>query len=375
MTSPFRRDSSGIEIVVNQASDRQLGWTFHKEIDLGSVENRATAFHSLPEQAVAFGRDGRLFVLDAGNQRVVAFDAEGRHLAIFGAEGEGPGHFTNPVAIWTPPSGNTVEVLDLALGSIVRFTPVGEPLETRSLTGTVVGMGRRVRSTVPGLVHKRRLGLRDYSADSISVQLISAAGTDTTVLATTNRVGTRSTRFPECNLTVGVRPIFDPALVWDARKRRAAVSTSIQYRVTVLNEGEPVREIRRDVPAETVDFDDAVREEKHRHGEEDEGSLELAGCPIPWKEWVEKSGHRSRLQVVDKIRIDPEGRLWVRRNAVAGQGPIDVFDPTGAYLGTLPPDAPYPVAFASRSRFATTYTDELDVPHVAVYRIETDGSS
>lgn len=168
--------------------------------------------------------------------------------------------------------------------------------------------------------------------------------------------------------------MLDPRLVWDAREDRTAVTTSTEYRVMLLEGGSPVREIRRRIPPERVTFEDAVREEKFHLAEEDGETLELADCPIPWKEWVEKNGFRSRLQVVDEIRVDPKGRLWVRRNAVAGKGPIDVFDETGVYLGTLPPDAPYPVAFASASRFAATYTGELGIPHVAVYRIAEDGS-
>lgn len=55
-SSPARRDSAGVEVVVNESPDRPLARDLPKELDLGSVGNPTTSFHDLPEQAVAFGR-------------------------------------------------------------------------------------------------------------------------------------------------------------------------------------------------------------------------------------------------------------------------------------------------------------------------------
>lgn len=366
-----RRDSAGVEIVTNPARDRSLGWTLRREMDLGSVDREATSFHGLRDQAVAFGRNGRLFVLDSGNHRVVVFDASGDPVATFGREGEGPGRFRNPVAIWTRASGDTVEVLDWALGAIVPFTADGESLEPRPVDVAAVGMGDRLRPHDRGSIYKIRPGFRNYGLDSVRVRLIRSSPEDTSLLATMNRAGPRPARFDRCNLTVDVEPVFEPSMAWDARGGRVAVNTSTAYEVAVRRDGQLVRLVRRPIPPEEVTFDDAIEEAKANLADDD-GKLEMAGCPIGWSEWVERSGHRSRLQVVDRIRVDPEGRVWVRRNAVAGEGPIDVFDATGAYLGTLPPNAPYPAEFDTGQRFAATHTDELDLPHVAVYRIEEE---
>lgn len=370
--STVRRDSAGVEVVVNDSTDRPLGWTFRKELEVGSVERPETAFHELPEQAVVFDTAGRLYVLDAGNHRIVVFDAEGQHVATFGEEGRGPGHLDNPVAIWTRGGGDTIEVLDWAQGSVVRFTADGGALETRPAPVSA-GIDDRIRPLPAGLVTTLQRGFRDRSADSTVVSLVRVSPGDTTSLASMTRVATSPSRFSSCNLRVWDRPVFEPSLVWDARQDRAAVAASVDYRIRWLVGGEPRRIVVRTLPPEPVTAEDAAAELRHRYGQGPDGEIEMADCPVDARERVEKRGHRSRLQPIDRIRIDPRDRLWVRRSAVAGKGPVDVFDADGTYLGTLPPDAPYPVAFASATRFAAVYTDEFDVPRVAVYRVVTDG--
>lgn len=365
-----RYDSAGIEVVVNDSTDRTLGWTFERVFDLGSAERPATAFHRLPDQAAVFDTSGRLYVLDAGNHRVVAFDSTGRHLTTFGERGRGPGHLENPVAIWAR-AGDTVEVLDWAQGSVVPFTPDGEPLETRPAPVSA-GIDDRVRPLSDGLATTLERGFRDRSADSTVVSLVGVSRGDTASLARTSRAAPTPSRFRSCNLEIRDRPVFEPSLVWDARGDRAAAATSAGYRVRWLVGGELRRIVVRRVDPEPVTAEDAAAELRHRFGVGAGGEIEMADCPIEAGDWVEKRGHRSRLQAVGRIRIDPAGRLWVRRSAVAGEGPVDVFDPDGVYLGSLPPEAPYPVAFASASRFVATSVDELDVPHVTVYRILAD---
>lgn len=369
-----RYDSAGIEVVINNDStDRTLGWSFERVFDLGSVEQPATAFHQLPDQAAVFDTVGRLYVLDAGNHRIVVFDAEGRHVRSFGQEGRGPGHLDNPVAIWLRGAGDTIEVLDWAQGTVVRFTADGEALETRPAPVSA-GIDDQVRPFPAGLVTTLQRGFRDRAVDSTVVSLVQASRGDTTSLALISRVATSPSRFRSCNLRIWDRPVFEPSLVWDARGRWAAVATSVEYRIRWLVGREVRRIIVRTSPPRPVTAEDAAAELRHRYGEGPESKIEMADCPVDAAEWVQKRGYRPRLQPVDRIRIDPRGRLWIRRNAVAGKGPIDVIDADGAYLGTLSPDAPYPVAFASTTRFVATSVDELGIPHVTVYRILTERS-
>lgn len=76
------------------------------------------------------------------------------------------------------------------------------------------------------------------------------------------------------------------------------------------------------------------------------------------------------IPAIDKIAVAPDGMLWVARRGVAGEAtPTDIFLRGGEYLGTLPPSAPYPIAFTPEGHVIVVERDDLDVPRVTVYRI------
>jgi hypothetical protein len=85
---------------------------------------------------------------------------------------------------------------------------------------------------------------------------------------------------------------------------------------------------------------------------------------------VEKQGFAPVLPLVGALTLAPDGSLWVRRGMVKGDAPvIDVFDPEGTYLGTLPPGSPFPTAFTPRGDVVAIEKDDLDVDHLVVYRV------
>jgi len=81
---------------------------------------------NLPRDA-AIGNDGRLYVVDGGNFRVVVFDKNGRYLHSFGSVGKGYGQFARPKEIAADRDGN-VYVVDTAFGNFQIFNPDGELL-------------------------------------------------------------------------------------------------------------------------------------------------------------------------------------------------------------------------------------------------------
>jgi len=81
---------------------------------------------NLPRDA-AIGLDGRLYVVDGGNFRVVVFDREGKYLHSFGSVGKQYGQFARPKEIAIDREGN-VYVVDSAFGNFQVFTPDGELL-------------------------------------------------------------------------------------------------------------------------------------------------------------------------------------------------------------------------------------------------------
>ncbi len=76
---------------------------------------------------LAIGKDGRLYVVDGGNFRVVVFDANGRYLHSFGSVGKQYGQFARPKEVAVDRDGN-VYVVDAAFGNFQIFTPDGELL-------------------------------------------------------------------------------------------------------------------------------------------------------------------------------------------------------------------------------------------------------
>ncbi|MBW3553430.1 MAG: 6-bladed beta-propeller, partial [Gemmatimonadetes bacterium] len=115
--------------------------------------------------AIAEGRDGRVFVLDAGFKKVVVFSREGEFEGVItGGAGEGPGEFQFPNQIVLGP-GRDLWISDLHLQRISRFSQDGELLATipvpsavsprmltMSATDSALYAVRHARDSVPVLI-------------------------------------------------------------------------------------------------------------------------------------------------------------------------------------------------------------------------------
>ncbi len=76
---------------------------------------------------IAIGAEGRLYVVDGGNFRVVVFDRDGNYLKSFGRVGKQYGQFARPKEIAVDRDGN-VYVVDAAFGNFQIFNAEGELL-------------------------------------------------------------------------------------------------------------------------------------------------------------------------------------------------------------------------------------------------------
>ncbi len=79
-------------------------------------------------RGLAVAPDGRIFVADAGNQRVVVLSPEGQFLSVWGEVGESPGQFVEPFEVAVDADG-TVWVLDAVRQVLLHFTADGQFLE------------------------------------------------------------------------------------------------------------------------------------------------------------------------------------------------------------------------------------------------------
>lgn len=89
---------------------------------------------------LAVGKEGRLYVVDAGNFRVQVFDRDGKYLKSFGSAGKQPGNFARPKEIAADAEGN-VYVVDAAFGNFQIFNAEGELL---------LAVGEQSERDVPG---------------------------------------------------------------------------------------------------------------------------------------------------------------------------------------------------------------------------------
>jgi hypothetical protein len=64
--------------------------------------------------------------------------------------------------------------------------------------------------------------------------------------------------------------------------------------------------------------------------------------------------------------------MWILRNAPGRREhrSIDIVSIHGDYVGTLPPETPFPVSFAGTAHFVELTEDSLDVPVRRLLRIE-----
>lgn len=70
------------------------------------------------------------------------------------------------------------------------------------------------------------------------------------------------------------------------------------------------------------------------------------------------------------MAISPTEHLWVRR--IDGKGPatrIDVFGPTGTYIGTLPRAMPFPNSFMPNGDIVALRSSAWGTPEIVVYRL------
>ena len=81
---------------------------------------------------IVVDKQGKIYVADSGNQRVVIFNSEGKFVKSFGRKGQGPGEFTSPwqLAVF----GNEIYVYDWGR-NIQKFNQNGEYISGFNLRG------------------------------------------------------------------------------------------------------------------------------------------------------------------------------------------------------------------------------------------------
>ncbi len=358
-----RRDSAGVEIVVSPAEDRPLAWSFDAEFSLGGEETDEESFYRVSPRTVGTDTSGRIYVLDSDAYRVVSFDGQGEALWMAGRQGQGPGELAFPFGLAVTPSGEAI-VTDFEKRALPRFGD-GQELEPLALPFPPGNLS--VDWGDGALVAQRA----EFTPEGTRRTLYRVgAGGDTVALARFQGGAGRPVSFESCGISItAMGPIFEPSHPWDASSAGVAYAPSAEYEVRWVVDGALSRVLRRGLPPRLADRDDALASqgEGMRIGV---GGGQTRLCDP--EEAVDQRGFAPELPWIAGMIVAPDGALWIRRfEAAEGEdGPIDLFDPTGAYLGTLPANAPMPIAFLPDGRVLVEEVDELtEIERIVVGRL------
>lgn len=359
-----RLDSAGVEIVLNPAEDLPLAWSFDADFSLGGEETDEESFYRVGPRSVATDAAGRIHVLDADAYRVVSFDGRGGFLTMAGRRGEGPGELSFPFGLTVTPEGRVI-VADFGKPSLPRFHD-GQEIEPLALP---FPPGNLTPDWGDGTLVVQRVDFRPEGTRR-TLYRVDAEG-DTAVLARFHGGEGRPVTFESCGISItAMGPIFEPTHPWDASVAGVAYAPSAGYEVRWVVGGELQRVVRRALPARPADREAALAHlgEGMRIGVGD-GPPRVCAA----EEAVDQRGFAPDVPWIESMIVAPDGTLWVRRFEVAEgeSGPIDVFDPTGAYRGTLPAGAPMPIAFLPDGRVLVEELDEAtEIERVVVGRLE-----
>jgi hypothetical protein len=387
-----------------EAATVELDWTLEEVYAVGGVGAADDAAIG-DVGAVAFGRDGRLYVIDGDAGHVVVFDATGRVVGTLGQPGEGPGSLAWPTGLVVKDDGEVV-VLDAARRRWVRFGPEGDVLPGVAIPEDVSLPGGPLALHPSGRV----MGTRDDDVEGTGPRAVTlhpaggratdtgqsgrvAGGSEAAIVWIAWRPVTPESRALTPEETGGLRVRLPPLVGFHPHVHavplpdgRIVVADSTDYRLRVVAEdGTVVRSLGRSVEPTPVTeaFRAAERERRLAELEADPPammvsnaagqSMGVADDPVMRLERarIDAMGFHEEVPVVAGLMVDPEGRLWVlRAGAVPGQpGAIDVFDQNLDLIGTLPASAAiFPAAFGPDGRVAHVALDDFGAPVVTVSR-------
>lgn len=361
-----RIDSAGVEIVVSSGVDFDVGWSVRREFALGGAESGPESFDIVTPSTVGIDTARHLFVLDLRARRVVVFSQVGQFVRELGREGEGPGELTFPGSMVVTPDG-TVSVFDAGKGRLVRFGPDGAVL--RELDFPFYGwpgQARHMSSTAGGMLVASSVAPDDDNTVRNALQLIGER--DTIVVAYQTFPRPDMVRYPTCGGGFSMARIFEVELSWSVSGEVVVVNRTPAYEFEEYREGVLIRRVRRDVALRAATEAMAVAE----LGEGLRVNFGQGVCVISPVELVNGRGFAPDLPWIDDLTRSPDGEVWVKRRGVGvdGTGPLDVFSPSGAYLGSMPSGTPFPILFLDDDRFVAAERDEFDITRVVVYRLD-----
>ena len=392
--------------------DRDLAGTPATVLTVGREEGESWELLS-NVSGVDFDAADNLYILDAGNHRVVVVDARGRLVRTIGRRGGGPGELLAPSALAVLADG-TIAVADLGRAALSIFERDGSFRYNLPFVDSLGQPGPEQRNSTPTL-QPHANGLAVFGSVRIAMGGPQGAGpiappADVPVYVrplaerAPARVLYRIPRDPPLLRTSGgendrtvrnVPRLLVPQPAWAVLPDGAVAAvhgTSPDYRVYLVDAtGRTTRVLQRAIPPRRVSREDRerareqlaermrsgagmMRVEVRAEGGNVQRSVTTGGGRGPdeavIREQLRDAQFGDVVPVVTGLRADARGRLWIARapRRVGDPGPIDLVTADGRYLGTLPPQ-PLPDALSRSGLAAYIALDEFGVEQVVVKRL------
>jgi formylglycine-generating enzyme required for sulfatase activity/DNA-binding beta-propeller fold protein YncE len=356
-----RTDSAGIAIVENHGADRTLGWTLRRVAVLNTPDSALTA---VPWGITADPLTGRIYAADWNGARVAVFDRDGAFVQELGREGDGPGEFRNPVATTLDPHG-ALAVWDAGRNVVSRWSSEGDLLNEQRTDidhwGPGFALGRDRLVTVTSETAPSGL--------EMTQRLVAHGAAGTTTL---HEVPLEMAMMKLPGISMPAPKVLAPSVVWTSHSDTVYVLNGSGYRIDVLAGERVVSSVRRAVEPIRTTEKLALASVESGLGPYS-GFMRNAG--LTGEQVIRAVGYIPLVSPAQSLAVDPAGRLWVSRTT-DGITPshLDLFDASGAYLGTLD-GTMIPVAFLAETRLVALSIEESGEPVLALYDIDVREST
>lgn len=338
--------------------------------------------------------DGRVLVADPLGGALYAVDMEAGTRTRIGTEGQGPGEYRQPDAVWALPGDSTL-LIDLgngrmsALGPDLAFGPTSPLSSGDPRSGIVVAIPQAVDAD--GNVYARGMGggMAGQLPDSGAVLRVTrgSLAIDTVAMVELQeRIRTTSGGPNDQSVSIQQVPLSGEDAWGAAPDGSLVVARSADYHVEwiapdgTVTRGEPV-------PFEPVAIGAAEKEEWVRAQGQSGGGIgvEVSINNGAMQTSFRRGGGGGGQPEIDqyswpetkppfyggRIQVDPLGRAWVRRHVEAGgDATYDLFDRQARHVATytLPTSDRTVVGFGAGSVYVVSF-DEFDLNYLERYRL------
>lgn len=366
-----RADAAGVATVVDTTAGvvhtRNSGpapvWEAVPVVRLGSMDSGPQEFGRI--RSVIADGGGLIHVADNLASEIRVFTPQGDHVRSIGRQGGGPGEFGDLYSLaWL--DGN-IAAMDPSNARIAILSPAGEWID---------GIRYFPITGPASLIRLHPLGNDGFYAPVIDPQAqglpfvrMTAAGPADTIPAPQRPADAQQQTGVVCHRPdggiTGIAVPQGPGLVhaFPPPGGEIAVSWTESYRIAFLDAaGDTVRVVSREQPP--LAYPDALWAEAMQPYDEMREQFPGTQCE---PSALERPRYRGALR---HIMFDDAGAMWVE--AAADDGFVwDVFDSEGRLIGSAPapPRAESIPPYVRDGHLYQVETDELDVQHVAVYRV------